>query len=130
MAKEILKHEPALWTFVYADGVEPTNNRAERALRNAVISGKISFGRDGERSSRFVECILTVTTTLKQQRRHVCSFPTAACEAALDGHGRHRCSPRRPDPPGPGASTDRRVTPAPWACGPHPDARAGDEKVP
>ena len=85
MAKDILKHEPALFTFVYADGVEPTNNKAERALRNAVIWRKISFGTDSERGSRFVERILTVTTTLKQQQRHALTFLTAACEAALHG---------------------------------------------
>ena len=43
MAKDILKHEPALWTFVYAEGVEPTNNAAERALRGAVIWRKIQL---------------------------------------------------------------------------------------
>lgn len=86
MAKEILKHEPALFTFVYAEGVEPTNNKAERALRNAVIWRKISFGTDSERGSRFVERILTVTATLKQQHRHALSFLTDACEAALSGH--------------------------------------------
>lgn len=85
MAKDILKHEPALFTFVYADGVEPTNNKAERALRNAVIWRKISFGTDSERGSRFVERILTVTTTLKQQQRHALTFLTAACEAVLHG---------------------------------------------
>lgn len=85
MAKEILKHEPALFTFVYADGVEPTNNKAERALRQAVIWRKISFGTDSERGSRFVERILTVTTTLKQQKRHALSFLAAACQAALHG---------------------------------------------
>jgi transposase len=85
MAKEILKHEPALFTFVYADGVEPTNNKAERALRQAVIWRKISFGTDSERGSRFVERILTVTTTLRQQRRHALAFLTAACEASLYG---------------------------------------------
>jgi transposase len=83
MAKEILKHEPALFTFVYAEGVEPTNNAAERALRSAVIWRKISFGTDSERGSRFVERILTVLTTLKQQRRHALGYLTAACEAAL-----------------------------------------------
>jgi len=85
MAKEILTHEPALWTFVYAEGVEPTNNRAERALRNAVIWRKISFGTDSDRGSRYVERILTVIATLKQQRRHLLGFLTAACEASLDG---------------------------------------------
>lgn len=83
MAKQILKHEPALFTFVFATGVEPTNNAAERALRGAVIWRKISFGTDGERGSRFVERILTVIVTLKQQRRHVLAYLTAACEASL-----------------------------------------------
>lgn len=83
VAQAILKHEPALFTFVLATGVEPTNNAAERALRGAVIWRKISFGTDSERGSRFVERILTVVATLRQQRRHVLAYLTAACEAAL-----------------------------------------------
>jgi len=83
MAKDILKHEPALFTFVLATGVEPTNNKAERALRGAVIWRKISFGTDSEHGSRFVERILTVVATLKQQRRHTLAYLTTACEAAL-----------------------------------------------
>jgi transposase len=83
MAKAILKHEPALFTFVLATGVEPTNNKAERALRGAVIWRKISFGTDSENGSRFVERILTVVATLKQQRRHVLGYLTTACEASL-----------------------------------------------
>ncbi len=35
--RQILKVEPALWLFVTVDGVEPTNNAAERAIRPAVI---------------------------------------------------------------------------------------------
>jgi transposase len=83
MAKQILKHEPALFTFVLATGVEPTNNVAERALRGAVIWRKISFGTDSENGSRFVERILTVVATLRQQRRHVLAYLTTACEASL-----------------------------------------------
>jgi len=83
MAKDILKHEPALFTFVLATGVEPTNNVAERALRGAVIWRKISFGTDSQNGSRFVERILSVIATLKQQRRHVLGYLTAACEASL-----------------------------------------------
>jgi transposase len=83
MAQQILKHEPALFTFVLATGVEPTNNVAERALRGAVIWRKISFGTDSENGSRFVERILTVVATLRQQRRHVLAYLTAACEASL-----------------------------------------------
>jgi transposase len=83
MAKEILKHGPALFTFVLATGVEPTNNVAERALRGAVIWRKISFGTDSENGSRFVERILTAVATLKQQRRHALVYLTAACQASL-----------------------------------------------
>ncbi len=83
MARDILKHGPALFTFVLATGVEPTNNVAERALRGAVIWRKISFGTDSENGSRFVERILTVVASLKQQRRHVLGYLTAACEASL-----------------------------------------------
>jgi len=74
-AKDILKHEPALFTFVLATSAEPTNNAAERALRGAVLWRKISFGTDSEHGSRFIERILTVVTTLRQLRRNVPGKP-------------------------------------------------------
>jgi transposase len=37
LARNLVKAWPALWTFVEQDSVEPTNNRAERGLRHAVI---------------------------------------------------------------------------------------------
>lgn len=83
--RKILKIFPALWTFVDVEGVEPTNNSAERALRPAVLWRKGSFGTQSEHGSRFVERIMTVATTLKQQSRNVLDFVTAACEARLHG---------------------------------------------
>ena len=53
-AHNLLKIWPALWTFVEAEGVEPTNNAAERSLRGPVIHRKLSHGtrsHDGERWS-------------------------------------------------------------------------------
>lgn len=85
VCREILKLEDSLWTFVYAEGVEPTNNSAERALRPAVIWRKGSFGTDSECGSRFVERVLTTVATLKSQGRHVLDYLTATCEAALLG---------------------------------------------
>jgi Transposase IS66 family len=41
-ANNLLKIWPALWTFLTVDGVEPTNNAAERALRGPVIYRKLS----------------------------------------------------------------------------------------
>src|SRR3954466_2063050 len=52
---EILKVEEALWTFVRVEGVEPTNNGPERALRHAVIWRRVSGGTDSVHGSRFVE---------------------------------------------------------------------------
>ena len=67
------------------EGVEPTNNAAERSLRPGVQWRKGSFGTQSEEGSRFVESMLTVVATLKQQRRNVLAYLTAACEAALRG---------------------------------------------
>jgi len=83
--KEILKVEPALWTFVRREGVEPTNNAAERALRHGVIWRKTSFGTQSARGSLFVERMMTVVATLRQQNRNVLDYLTDACEAALQG---------------------------------------------
>jgi transposase len=83
--QNILKVEPSLWTFVDREGVEPTNNAAERALRRGVIWRRRSFGTQSERGSRFVERILTVVTTLRQQKRDVLDFLTQACKARILG---------------------------------------------
>jgi transposase len=83
--REILAVEPALWTFVRVEGVEPTNNAAERALRHAVMWRKTSYGTDGEAGSHFVGNILTVVATCRQQGRNVLEYLTECCEAALRG---------------------------------------------
>ena len=83
--QDILKRREALWTFVQVEGVEPTNNTAERAIRPGVLWRKGSFGTQSAEGSRFVESMMTVVATLKQQQRNVLEYLTAACEAALRG---------------------------------------------
>jgi len=83
--RKMLELRPALWTFVRREGVEPTNNAAERALRPAVLWRKGSFGSASERGSRFVERMLTVAATSRQQGRNVLDFLVAACEAHARG---------------------------------------------
>ena len=68
---EILRVEEGLWNFVWFPRVEPTNNAAERALRHAVIWRRISGGTASEQGSRFVERMLTVVATCRQQGRDV-----------------------------------------------------------
>lgn len=63
-----------LWTFLDVEGVEPTNNASERALRHAVIWRKLSFGTQSAGGSRFVATILTVVETCRQQSRNVFEY--------------------------------------------------------
>ncbi len=83
--REMLKRREALWTFVQVEGVEPTNNTAERSIRPGVQWRKGSFGTQSEGGSRFVESMMTVVATLKQQKRNVLEYLTAAHEAVLRG---------------------------------------------
>jgi hypothetical protein len=82
---QLLKLEPALWTFVATPGVEPTNNAAERALRPAVIWRYTSFGSQSQAGSAFVARMLTVTTSLKAQGRSILEFLTQSCRTARLG---------------------------------------------
>jgi transposase len=82
--RELLAVEPALWTFVRVAGIEPTHNAVERALWHAVLWRKASHGTDSEIGSRFVENILTVVATRRQQGRKVLECLTGGCRAALE----------------------------------------------
>jgi transposase len=81
MAEEIHNHCEWLWNFVDVEGVQPTNNASERALRHAVIWRKLSFGTQSTAGSRFVETMLTVVETCRQQSRNVFDFVAGAVRA-------------------------------------------------
>ncbi len=83
--KQLLKLETAFWTFVDVEGIEPTNNDAERELRHAVLWRKGSFGTQSEAGSRYVERILTTVGTLRRQSRHVLDYLTVAVQAHFEG---------------------------------------------
>jgi len=61
------------------------NNDAGRVLRHAVLWCKSSGGTDSEAGSRFVERMLSVVATCRQQNRNVLDLLTACCRARLDG---------------------------------------------
>lgn len=65
LARAIQRQRPSLWTFLLVPGVEPTNNRAERALRFAVIWRKRSLGAQSEKGCRWVERILSLRETCR-----------------------------------------------------------------
>jgi transposase len=81
--RELHEHRQWLWMFLRHDGVEPTNNAGERSLRHAVIWRKLSFGTQSASGSRFVETMLTVIETCRQQRRNVFACLTVAVESHL-----------------------------------------------
>jgi transposase len=83
--RRLLDVEAALWTFATYPDVEPTNNTAERALRHPVIWRRTSYGTQSEAGSRFVECILTVVATCRQQDRNPLDFVRQAVRAQRAG---------------------------------------------
>jgi transposase len=64
-ARHLQKLMGDLWLFLLEDGVEPTNNRAERALRFAVIWRRLMQGTSSEKGDRWVERILSVKETCR-----------------------------------------------------------------
>jgi transposase len=74
--RSLLEGEEHLWTFLRVRGIEPTNNSAERALRHAVLWRKSSGGTASDWGSRFVERVLSVAATCRQQGRNVLEFLT------------------------------------------------------
>ena len=71
---QLLKQKEALWTFLEIQGIEPTNNTAERALRQAVIHRKISHGVQSAQGALCRGPLLTVVTSLRQQGRDIWPF--------------------------------------------------------
>ena len=83
--RELLKLEPALWTFLRVEGVEPTNNAVERALRHAVLWRKSSYGTASVKGSRYVANILSVVATCRCQGRNVLEYLTGCFRAHVTG---------------------------------------------
>jgi transposase len=81
---DILAHRLALWTFVDHEGVEPTNNHAERELRAFVLWRKRSFGSQSDRGERFAERVMTVVHTARKQGVAVLDFVVDSIAAHLD----------------------------------------------
>ena len=75
----------SLWIFLYQDGVEPTNNAAERGLRHGVIWRKLCYGSQSEVGEKFVERVMTVAGTLKLRAQNSFEYFTACFTAYIHG---------------------------------------------
>lgn len=84
-ARNLLKRWPGLWTFSHTDGVEPTNNRAERGLRGAVIYRKLSLGSQSEQGERSIERLLSASITCRLQKRSLFAYLTDVLTASIRG---------------------------------------------
>jgi transposase len=80
-ARGLLRKAENLWVFANRDGVEPTNNQAERDLRGIVISRRISYGSKSERGNQFIERINSVMMTLKRHGKECLDHLVAAFRA-------------------------------------------------
>jgi hypothetical protein len=69
LADRIKTHAQAYFRFLEDQRVEPTNNKAERALRHAVIDRRITQGTRGDAGSRWFERFLSIRETCRQQDR-------------------------------------------------------------
>lgn len=81
LAYAFFVHNQHFFTFVHEEGVEPTNNSAERALRTAVQWRKIMFGTRSEQGERAVERMLTIVRTCQLQQLNALAYLTAAIAA-------------------------------------------------
>lgn len=85
LARNLVKAWPALWTFLEHDGVEPTNNRAERGLRHAVIYRKLSQGSRCERGALATERLLSAAITCRLQGRSLFAYLVEVSQASIRG---------------------------------------------
>jgi transposase len=85
MARNLLKAWPALWTFASHQGVEPTNNHAERALRSAVIYRKLSLGSQSEEGELRISRLLSAHATCRLQRRSLFAYLSDTLAASARG---------------------------------------------
>ena len=67
LGKDLLKHWDKLWVFLKVEGVEPTNNRAERALRPLVILKRIFQRLPSPDGKRFFERLLSLGATARMR---------------------------------------------------------------
>ena len=84
-AKNLIKRWPALWTFTHTDGVEPTNNHAERGLRSAVTYRKLSHGSQPEQVERSIERLLSASLTCRLRKQSLYTYLTQVLTAQARG---------------------------------------------
>ncbi len=84
-SKSLLKRRHGVFTFLKYEGVEPTNNAAERAIRPAVQLRKICFGKQSEDGEILTARLPTAERTCILQNRNAFDFPVQSVIAYRNG---------------------------------------------
>jgi transposase len=85
LARNLTKVWPALWSFLEHEGVEPTNNRAARGLRHAVIYRKLSEGSRCERGALVTERLLSAAISCRLQGRSLFAYLVEVAQDSIRG---------------------------------------------
>jgi transposase len=78
LATALFEYNERLFTFLEKEGVEPTNNSAERALRTGVQWRKICFGNRSANGELATARLLTIAETCELQGLNVLAYLSAA----------------------------------------------------
>lgn len=95
LSRDLLRRWVSLWPFLRCEGVPPTNNGSERALRSAVIHRKLSFGSKSGKGMRFLEHIFSVNETCRMHDKKILGYLTNVIEAHRAGRPIPRLLPTR-----------------------------------
>jgi transposase len=85
LARRLQREMASLWVFLREHGVEPTNNRAERALRFAVMWRKCSSGTESDKGNRWVERSLSLRQTCRQLGQSIFDVLVDAVTSSFQG---------------------------------------------
>jgi transposase len=85
LVRRVLREMDSLWVFLGQHGVEPTNNRAERALRFGVLWRKRSLGTASDKGNRWVERILSLRETCRLHARSTYESVVEAVSSLFTG---------------------------------------------
>ena len=96
LATALFAQHEKFFVFVHHDGVEPTNNCAERALRCAVQWRKIMFGNRSAIGELAVARLLTVARTCQMQHLNTLVYLTAAIQCHRRRQAVASLLPKRP----------------------------------
>ena len=84
----LMAYEGEWFTFLEHEGVEPTNNRAERALRHIVIKRKVSQQSRGDKSTESYAMQASLFMTARQNGQNYMDYLSDVVEAKINGDGK------------------------------------------